>query len=219
MLQRDSKGSLEKRLASYGAMSLAVASGVLAGPAHAASFLYTDTSSWPLNSTATGTVYFNPATGGYGHSSTAAFKLFHQTGTHSSGSRLIIWGIASGAGVAGTTNLATKFGVSSAVSAGHAAFFGIERLEFSSSGNHRGNFNTGDDAYVGLFLNGHYGWARVSISSGYQAQLLGFEYQTGAGSPATGSDVPEPSSLLLLAMGAAGIAAYRRKIAGSAKPE
>ncbi len=217
MTQNDLKASIEKRLASYGAMSLAVASGFVATPASGA-VIFTDTSTWSGNSTTSGPVYFNPMTGTFGTSPTnEAFNLFHLSATASSGARLILSGLGSANGAAnGPGGFLKQFAFSSQVSNGKASFVGGGRLEASSLGVHFGNFNTGDAGYLGLRENGNYGWAHVQILSGYHAKLLGFSIQTAANTPISGSDSPEPSSLVLLALGAAGIAAYRRKAVGSA---
>jgi hypothetical protein len=217
MLRQDLSALIEKRLASYGAMSIAVASGFMAAPANA-STLFTDTSAWAGNSTTTGTVFFNPAAGLFGNTDTAAFELFHVGATASSGSRLVLAGIPSSVGVAiSGGQFAKKFAFSSTVSTGNASFAGGPRIEASSNGVHLGNFNPGDIGYVGLADAGNFGWAKIEILSGYQAELLGFAYNTVAGSPIQPADSPEPSSLVLLALGAAGIAAYRRKAGAVAK--
>jgi hypothetical protein len=217
MPNQNLNASIEKRLARYGAMSLAVASGFMAAPAHAGTIAI-DTSSWAGNSTATGNVYFNPATGYFGNTSTGgAFELFHMGATQSSGSKLVLKGLLFSAGAAASAGgqFIGKFAFSSTISNSHASFIGNGRLEasngfLSNPGGHLGQFSTGDIAYIGLEEAGHFGWAKVSILSGYQAQLLGFAYETDAGGPINPS-LPEPSTLLMLALGSAGIAAYRRK--------
>ena len=93
----------------------------------------------------------------------------------------------------------------------------------------RTNNNIGDNLLVPFqFSSGlqtQYGWIDVSIqdpataalaTSEYKVTLNGYGYDnTGAavaaGAAALTSPVPEPSSLLMLASGLAGIAAYRRK--------
>ena len=81
--------------------------------------------------------------------------------------------------------------------------------------------------YLGLqFLIGglttHYGWADITVNSDFSITLHGFAYescadqsidagQTAGGATCDNTAVPEPHSAVLLAMGAAGIAAYRRR--------
>jgi hypothetical protein len=217
MQREDLQAFVEKRLARYGAMSLAVASGFMAAPAHAGT-IAVDTSTWSGTSTADGYVYFNPVMGPLGllgSSSHAAFRLSHVAAASGSGSRLFIQGVSSYAAVAGASNFVTKFADNAIVPSAIPSFIGggfLEASDPSNNGAHLGSFNPGDTAYIGLRMNGHFGWARVAILDGFQAQLLGFAYETVEGDPATTS-LPEPSTLMMLALGSAGIAAYRRKTA------
>jgi hypothetical protein len=91
-----------------------------------------------------------------------------------------------------------------------------------------GQFNpvSGDlSGYLGLEVlqDGmpEYGWADIVVHSDYSVTLDSFALQTDgdtidAGESPELSATPEPASLLLLALGAAGIAAYRRKQNGKA---
>ena len=85
-----------------------------------------------------------------------------------------------------------------------------------------GHFNsTGGDVsgYLGLeVLQGstpEYGWASIVVHPNFSVTLNSFALDTSGASLSAGDTgvaaTPEPASILLLAMGAAGIAAYRRK--------
>lgn len=69
--------------------------------------------------------------------------------------------------------------------------------------------------YVGLVFLGldnaiHAGWADIAVSSS-SLTLYGFAYETEPGVAIAAGAVPEPPSLVLLAAGAAGLAARRRR--------
>jgi hypothetical protein len=90
-----------------------------------------------------------------------------------------------------------------------------------------GNWSGATDMYLGLQFDiggqTHFGWAELSVSSGTDittdptAVLEGWAYERVAGAPITtgqtsgGVPVPEPSSFLLFALGATGLAIYRRR--------
>jgi hypothetical protein len=73
--------------------------------------------------------------------------------------------------------------------------------------------------YIGLrFLTGsdtHYGWAEVTVNPDLTATLSRFAYESVADAAVLtgdigGGEVPEPGSMSLMILGAAGLAAYRR---------
>jgi hypothetical protein len=92
----------------------------------------------------------------------------------------------------------------------------------SNSFQHFGHFQPQPaSGYVGLRITDgagtFYGWADITVNSDLTITLtsLGFDnsggsIEAGAGTPAA-SNTPEPASIALLVLGAAGLAAYRRK--------
>ena len=213
-MSKQDSSSIESRLAKYGKMSIAVASGVLATSAQASVIVTSTATACPTaNSTTGGAVYFNPATGACGHSSTGSgfkienFKAF--SGTMVLGAV----GMTSHALLAGDQLFLTKLATSGTAGFSNGMFLGGNLEVKSSGGAHSGPWTDGDTGFIGLLMNAtgfHYGWAQVQIT-GYDATLLQFAYNDGVGLAPTTSESPEPSSLALLALGAAGIGAYRRK--------
>ncbi len=86
-------------------------------------------------------------------------------------------------------------------SAGETGFFGF-------------SFTSGSDTF--------YGWGEMSLPNvfgtdpGYGFQITRAYYDNAAGTPITVGAAPEPSSLALLAIGAGGVAAWRRRKAAQA---
>ncbi len=81
-----------------------------------------------------------------------------------------------------------------------------------------GEFLQVQRAFLGLnfdLVDGrHAGWAEVSVAAGngeLSAIVYGYAYEEAPGRAISAGAVPEPPSLLLLAAGAAGLAALRRK--------
>ncbi len=87
-------------------------------------------------------------------------------------------------------------------------------------------WNAGASGYVGVsfFTNGgadiNFGWVELEIGSGYEVILKGYAYEDVPLTAIVTGAIPEPSSLALLACGAAGVfalnAARKRRVAKSA---
>lgn len=226
-----SEGLSEKRLASYGAMALAMAVGA-AAPTEAGIISYSigeDVDNGPLS--------FNMVSGGIG----SHFKLNHATsfrpmtssssGFTSARVRISPGGLAGGH-VLTSSGYAAMLALNAGIGPLAGTFLGNATLGSSSYGMKFGNWRPGNSGYLGLrFLLGepgsettHYGWAYITLGAKYQPTLVSVGYEScadegilagattgGATCADSGGDVPEPHSAALVALGAAGLLAWRRR--------
>jgi len=215
-------GSIDKRLAAYGAMSVAVAAAV-APSARADVMFWTPDVTNPVG----GGIYFNVMTdtlsivSGESHpflvpgSAAGSFALSNEV----AGSLRKDFIFASGA---------NKFAVASSL---NALFSSAARLTFgtwvgpqtkfadayssmASNFQEVGHWNDLGTGFLGLEVNLgtqiDYGWAEITINPDYSIELDRVAIET-SGAPI--EVTPEPDSLMLMALGAAGLAAYRRRLA------
>jgi hypothetical protein len=114
--------------------------------------------------------------------------------------------------VAGVSNLTPGFtvGGSSLYSSGVAQTTGSNPFVLNSSNNLVG-FRFQNEANANQV---HYGWMRISLSGTLAVQpraLVEYAYENVAGQSIQAGAVPEPGTLGLLAMGAAGLVVSRRR--------
>ena len=223
------RGSLEKRLAAYGAMSLAFAAVSSPASALASPIGYTPPGAPSQTTDTGGAIFFNPSTGSAFVTSTPGsytalpgdYELFMEV---NSPSRTVDFLQAPGGGEFAVSPAST-FGVPQQLAFGDVIGPGLYfRQSFSTLASNfmsspPGFFNppsagTSAEGYVGLDYNGNYGWADIVIDADYTISLNAFGYDSEGANVTAGAGieaVPEPASIILLALGAAGMTAFRKK--------
>lgn len=155
---------------------------------------------------------------GFGSFSTANFRMSNTQGKLGAGAH--INGVLPNNSIAvsgpSPSNKAARFTGSNSVGPANN-FAHSADIGFSFLGLPFGNFGAGDTGYLGLKFtigpNPIYGWANITVNSNFTVTLntLGYE-DSGrpAHVPVAATAVPDQgSSMLLLAIGAAGLAAFR----------
>jgi hypothetical protein len=226
----------EKRLATYGTMSMALAAVAAPQAAKAGIISYlgpsvTDSSSSPVYFDAlTGSVDTSPVAGDYelllGDGGTLARLGVFEGSLLNPGSlrQFAVSALDFPDSLQPSSAARLPFGALIGPGRAFGSLAGTlaeQSVHLSSNSHfsgHFGHFNStsGDVAgYLGLdVLQGgtpEYGWASIVVHPDFSVTLDSFAIQTSGTSLDAGAGMPEPASILLLAMGAAGIAAYRRK--------
>ncbi len=128
------------------------------------------------------------------------------------------WGTGGGA-AAGAVALNNGDDVNAGAQWGHnnltgTTFYG--NMAYTSFGSGYGSFYNTSDKYLGVKFeiggNTHYGWIQVQVAADVtDATITGYAFEDTPDAQITAGAVPEPGSLALLALGAAGLAAWRKK--------
>jgi len=225
--------SIEKRLIGYGTMSMAIAAAIAPNAGAGVVYWATDAATTPVG----GGIYFNVITGSTSTVSSSAlspgptagefvlqnevssnlFKAFIKGASHnkfavvdtpSSSPNLP----TSAARLAVNTKIGPglQFGNPGTSNAVRNNIFSSLASNFSAVG----QWNARGTDYLGLTFDigsqTDYGWAQITINPDYTVTLDGVAYDD-SGNPILAGEAPEPNSLLLMALGATGLAAYRRK--------
>jgi hypothetical protein len=220
---------LEKKITAYGSMSIALAAAAFAPPAEASLIL--TTLSPELTTPENGYVFFNLKTGAAGIASIEPAasnpgSFFLSNLKLGQGQKAKLFGF-------GSTGLPTPVSNAFAVSIGKSFASSVARLgagaqvgsqlQFalmnpslaSNGADPFGHFNALGEGFVGLrFLdngNFYYGWADIVVNGDYTVALNSFAFDDTGAAINAGLPAPEPASILLMALGAMGVAAYKRR--------
>jgi hypothetical protein len=129
------------------------------------------------------------------------------------------WRGGNGYGTTGAIALNNGDNVDSGAQWGHSNLTGTNsfgNMAYTSYNLGYGSFAGTSDKYLGVRFtisgNTHYGWIQVQVPADVTyATITGYAYEDVADAQITAGAIPEPGSLALLAIGAAGLAAWRKK--------
>lgn len=203
---------LEKRLAKYGALSAALAAAVSPQRANASSISFAEN----VTTAASTPLYFDPLTGttDLTNNSGDLFYFLTDVQDYKTVARLIPE--ATGAMFAINSKSSVLKLAQGMMVGGNLTFGSLYSTLASNSNAGYGQWNTDPKrGYVGLeFLNNSaqtiYGWADITVNSDYTITLNAVGYED-SGMDSIAGGTPEPSTFVLLTLGFAGLAAYRRR--------
>ena len=206
---------MDGRLAAYATLAGAALAVPALAPEANATVVYSGPISINIPSTTAG-IYVNIGTGAFGSNagttgwdinpwSSSSLSLFNDTasGSHYVGTGTTYFNLLFGTLISAASTFATV---------GVATVNGATPLNVNSSGNIIG-FSFLNNAQGNAL---QYGWARISLSATPQAQpraIVEYAYEN-TGAPILAGQVPEPSTVALLgvmAAGAIGVRAWRRR--------
>jgi hypothetical protein len=213
------------RLAAYGAAASAAATSTTS-----ADIVYFNPTDLTTPSTGARFVYFTPSTGAVGASpqlDNTPYQFVLQGGTAGppAFTRAALFRNANFAGPQTAVTLRTAGAggyiarLAGGAGIGASGIFGESPNDLASvSGTAQyGNWTALGTGYFGFRFGlpdgQHFGWAQISILGDYRITLHDFAYESTPGASITAGAIPEPatSSLVALALGASGLAAYRAR--------